>query len=66
MALFGKGKQTPSFTQAPPLQAAAGSAPQVVGQFFSYSVGSSTELALSNATVALESANSVLAPTEYE
>ena len=52
MALFGNKKQTPSFTQAPPLQAAAGSAPQVVGQFFSYSVGSSTELALSNATVA--------------
>ena len=51
MALFGKGKQTPSFTHAP-LQAAAGSAPPVVGQFYSYSVGASTELALSNATVA--------------
>ena len=50
MALFGNKKQTPSFTHAP-LQAAAGSAAQV-GQFYSYSVGASTELALSCATVA--------------
>lgn len=50
MALFGNKKQTPSFTHAP-LQAAAGSAAQV-GQFYSYSVGTSTELALSCATVA--------------
>ena len=50
MALFGNKKQTPSFT-SPPLQAAAGSS-AMVGQFYSYSVGASTELALSNATVA--------------
>ena len=50
MALFGNRKQSPSFTSAP-LQAAAGSAAQV-GQFYSYSVGASTELALSCATVA--------------
>ena len=50
MALFGNKKQTPTFTPAP-LQAAAGSAAQV-GQFYSYSVGASTELALSCATVA--------------
>ena len=49
MAIFNR-KQTPSFTAAP-LQAAAGSAAQV-GQFYSYSVGASTELALSCATVA--------------
>ena len=50
MALFGNKKQTPSFT-SPPLQAAAGSSAQI-GQFYSYSVGASTELALSCATVA--------------
>ena len=50
MALFGNKKQTPSFT-SPPLQAAAGSS-AMVAQFYSYSVGASTELALSNATVA--------------
>ena len=50
VALFGNKKQTPSFT-SPPLQAAAGSS-AMVGQFYSYSVGASTELALSNATVA--------------
>jgi len=49
MALFGNKKRTPSFT-APPLQAAAGSSAQI-GQFYSYSVGASTELALSCATV---------------
>lgn len=49
MAIFNK-KQTPTFT-SPPLQATAGSAAQV-GQFYSYSVGASTELALSCATVA--------------
>jgi hypothetical protein len=50
VALFGNKKPSPSFTAAP-LQAAAGSAAQV-GQFYSYSVGASTELALSCATVA--------------
>ena len=50
VALFGNKKQTPSFT-SPPLQAAAGSSAQI-GQFYSYSVGASTELALSCATVA--------------
>lgn len=51
MAIFGNRKRnaTPAFTHEP-LQAAAGSAAQV-GQFYTYSVGASTELALSCATV---------------
>ena len=52
MALFGNKKvnATPAFASAP-IQAAAGSAAQV-GQFYSYSVGASQELALSVPTVA--------------
>lgn len=50
MALFGNKKLTPSFT-SPPLQAAAGSSAGV-GNFYSYSVGASQEVALSCATVA--------------
>jgi HK97 family phage portal protein len=52
MALFGSKKvnATPAFASAP-IQAAAGSAAQV-GQFYSYSVGASQELALSVPTVA--------------
>jgi HK97 family phage portal protein len=52
MALFGSKKvsATPAFASAP-IQAAAGSAAQV-GQFYTYSVGASQELALSVPTVA--------------
>jgi HK97 family phage portal protein len=52
MALFGSKKvsATPAFAYAP-IQAAAGSAAQV-GQFYTYSVGASQELALSVPTVA--------------
>jgi HK97 family phage portal protein len=52
MALFGSKKvnATPAFASAP-VQAAAGSAAQV-GQFYTYSVGASQELALSVPTVA--------------
>jgi HK97 family phage portal protein len=51
MALFGSKKvnATPAFASAP-IQAAAGSAAQV-GQFYTYSVGASQELALSVPTV---------------
>jgi HK97 family phage portal protein len=51
MALFGNKKvnATPAFASAP-IQAAAGSAAQV-GQFYTYSVGASQELALSVPTV---------------
>lgn len=52
MGLFGSKKvnATPAFASAP-IQAAAGSAAQV-GQFYTYSVGASQELALSVPTVA--------------
>jgi phage portal protein BeeE len=53
MALFGSKKQdaTPAFAHAP-LQAAAGSASQSgLGQFWSYTVGAASELALSVPTV---------------
>ena len=52
MAIFGNKKvnATPAFASEP-IQAAAGSAAQV-GQFYSYSVGASQELALSVPTVA--------------
>jgi hypothetical protein len=52
MALFSRSKQhaTPAFAHEP-LQAAAGSAASGLGQFWSYTVGAASELALSVPTV---------------
>jgi hypothetical protein len=52
MALFSRTKQhaTPAFAHEP-LQAAAGSAASGLGQFWSYTVGAASELALSVPTV---------------
>lgn len=51
MALFQRTKATPPAFGSAPLQAAAGSAAQI-GEFYTYSVGSTEELGLSVPTVA--------------